>query len=301
MSIIEKYTDPTQPSSFSGLATFAKNKSAELKKTVKEIEKLKAYTLHKPSKKKFARRKVIVPFVNHQWAGDLVDVQKLARLNKETKYILLMIDAFSKKLYFAFLKDKTAQSTLNGIKRIIRVSHVTPKYIQTDKGKEFENSVVQSFLKQKGVKWFHTYTKIKASIVERVIRTIMSKLSSIEDRIEEYDSKFSLNFPELRDPPEIDVTELTEAVKGIKKGSHDLNEPSLQFIKRVPILLPYLTLIFTAFFKSFDIPNCLKTAKITPLYKHKGKKMPRRHIVRFRPYHWWQKFLKKFFTTGCSR
>lgn len=95
---------------------------------------------------------------------------------------------------------------------------------------------------------------------------------SIEDRIEEYDSKFSLNFPELRDPPEIDVTELTEAVKGIKKSSHDLNEPSLQFIKRVPILLTYLTLIFTAFFKSFDIPNCLKTAKITPLYKHKGKK-----------------------------
>jgi len=68
---------------------------------------------------------------------------------------------------------------------------------------------------------------------------------SIEDRIEEYDSKFSLNFPELRDPPEIDVTDLTEAVKGKKKSSHDLNEPSLQFIKRVPIisLLSYFGLV----------------------------------------------------------
>jgi len=46
-----------------------------------------------------------------------------------------------------FKKIKTAISTLNGFKRIFRESGIVPKYLQTDKGKEFENLEVQNYLK----------------------------------------------------------------------------------------------------------------------------------------------------------
>jgi len=178
MKVSEHYTNPIEPASYSGVSSLIKAHPKKDKKfAIKEIETLKSYVLHKPIRKKFKRREVFVPFMNHQWVGDLIDVQKLAKLNSGVRYILLVIDAFSKKLYYALLRDKSAQSALNGFKRIIRESGVVPKYVQTDKGKEFENSQVQSYFKQIDVKWFHTHTKIKASLVERAIRTIMTKLA----------------------------------------------------------------------------------------------------------------------------
>ena len=175
MSGVNLYTTVKNPGAFSGFTTFKKNQIIKLEKNIEDIKKLKSYVLHKPIRKKFQRRKVFVPFINYQWVADLVDVQKLSRQNKGVRYILLVIDAFSKKLYFAFLKDKTAISTLNGLKRIFRESGIVPKYLQTDKSKEFENLEVQNYLKSLNIDWFHTYTKIKASIVEIVFRTIMTK------------------------------------------------------------------------------------------------------------------------------
>ena len=53
-----------------------------------------AYTLHKPVRRRFKRRRVIVGGMNQQWQADLVDVTRLKKYNDGTTFLLTVIDVF---------------------------------------------------------------------------------------------------------------------------------------------------------------------------------------------------------------
>ena len=132
------------------------------------------YTLHKPVKYNFPRRKIIVGGIGHQWQADLVDVSKLSKHNTGIKFLLTCIDVFSRKAWVVPLKDKTGSTLLAAFQSI---SDSLPERIQTDKGTEFLNRQVQTWLKDRGVHFFTTENEdIKASLVERFNRTLKSKL-----------------------------------------------------------------------------------------------------------------------------
>ena len=52
--------------------------------------------LHKPFIRKFKKRKVYPSFKSNIWGVDLADMQLTSKYNKRTKYLLCVIDLFSK-------------------------------------------------------------------------------------------------------------------------------------------------------------------------------------------------------------
>ena len=62
--------------------------------------------LHKPVIKKFEKRKVYSQFKDNIWGVDLADMQSLSRKNKGIKYLLRVIDLYSKYAFVIPLKDK---------------------------------------------------------------------------------------------------------------------------------------------------------------------------------------------------
>ena len=68
------------------------------------------YTLHKPVRYHFPRRRVVVGGIDHQWQANLVDVSRLSKDNKGIKFLLTCIDVFSKHAWVIPLKDKIGQS-----------------------------------------------------------------------------------------------------------------------------------------------------------------------------------------------
>ena len=87
--IIEKYTDPANPGSFSGLSGFKKNnKQFKNNKNVeKTLRSLKSYTLHIKIFHRFERNKTIVAGIDDQWQVDLVDVSNISGSNSNYKFI----------------------------------------------------------------------------------------------------------------------------------------------------------------------------------------------------------------------
>ena len=79
-----------------------------------------ANELHKPIIRKFKTRKVIVNHINDIWSADLVEMQKLSKWNKGFKYILTIIDVFSKYAWAIPLKSKTGASITDAFKRLQR-------------------------------------------------------------------------------------------------------------------------------------------------------------------------------------
>ena len=52
--------------------------------------------LHIPVIRKFKKRKVYSTFQDNIWGVDLADMQSLSKYNKGIKYLLCVIDSFSK-------------------------------------------------------------------------------------------------------------------------------------------------------------------------------------------------------------
>ena len=133
--------------------------------------------LHKSRKINFARRKVISNNIDHIWGIDLITMIKYSKQNKNYKYILTIIDFFSKYSWCYPLKTKKSGEIINSFKDIFKKSKRKPTMIQSDEGTEFTNNVTQTFFKDNNIKWYHTYNRdIKCSICERYNRTILNKI-----------------------------------------------------------------------------------------------------------------------------
>ena len=69
------------------------NKSAI--KSIPQNEQL-ADELHRPIIKKFKKRKVYSAYKNYVWAADLADMQLISKFNKGFRFLLCVIDVYSK-------------------------------------------------------------------------------------------------------------------------------------------------------------------------------------------------------------
>ena len=85
--------------------------------------------LHKPVKRKFEKRQVFVRNVDDIWAADLVDMQYYSRTNKGFKYILMIIDVFSKYGWAIPLKNKTSAEVVRAFTELWNSGQKPPKYL----------------------------------------------------------------------------------------------------------------------------------------------------------------------------
>ena len=175
------YLDISSPASFSGVTrVFQESKRRGLalsKDAVKKwLQEQDVYTLHKPTRKKFKTKKVVVGGLNIQLQADLVDMQKFSRENKGYKYILTVIDCFSRFAHAVPLVDKTGKSITAAFKNHVINDKDTPVKIQVDRGTEFYNQTFKTYLKDLAIQLFSSNSDYKAQMVERLNRTLKSKM-----------------------------------------------------------------------------------------------------------------------------
>lgn len=110
-----------------------------------------------------------------------MDMQAYSRQNSGMKYILCVIDVFSKYAWAVGMKTKKAQDVTAAFRKILTESRGTasvgpPRNLQTDQGLEFFNKIFDALCKREGINHYHTYSVMKASIVECFNRTLKELL-----------------------------------------------------------------------------------------------------------------------------
>ena len=133
-----------------------------------------ALELHKPARKNYTRRIVNVYGKNDLWQADLVEMIPYSKKNKGFKYILCVIDCFTKFAWAIALKSKTAKEVSNAMSKILLKR--SPKLLQLDNGKEFYNTTFDTLMKKYNIHKYSTYSTMKACIVERFNRTLKEKM-----------------------------------------------------------------------------------------------------------------------------
>ena len=92
--------------------------------------------------------------------------------NKGYKYMLNVIDVFSKYAWSIPMKNKTGVTTLEAFKKIAKQSDRIPKHLWVDKGLEFYNKDVNGWLKENNIVMYSTFSEHKSVVVERFNRTL---------------------------------------------------------------------------------------------------------------------------------
>ena len=115
-------------------------------KLIPQNEQL-AEELHKPIIRKFKKRKVYSAFKDNIWAADLADMQLLSKYNKGIRFLLCVIDTFSKYAWVVPLKDKKGISIVKAFQIILKQSNRKPNKIWVDKGSEFYNAYFKEWLR----------------------------------------------------------------------------------------------------------------------------------------------------------
>jgi hypothetical protein len=171
------YLNPSVKGSFAGLNSFMKNNPTLKKdKVEKVLRTIPTYAENVPALRRFPRRRVIVPGIDEQWAGDLIDISKYSKWNNNHTFLFCLIDILSKFAFVEPIKSKKSEDTLKAFKKILKYSGRKPRMVQVDKGNEFKGSY-QAFCDAEGIKIFHVESELKASVIERFQRTLMERIS----------------------------------------------------------------------------------------------------------------------------
>ena len=91
------------------------------------------------------KRTVYSGFRDSIWGADLVEIQLISKFNKGFRFLLCVIDIFSKYTWVVSLKDKRGISLVNAFQKILHDSNRKPNKIWVYKGSEFYNSSFKKY------------------------------------------------------------------------------------------------------------------------------------------------------------
>ena len=171
-------------------------------KLISENEQL-TNELHKPIIMKFEKRKVYSTFTDNIWGVDLADMPLLSKYNKGIRFLLCVIDIFSKYARVVPLKDKKGISIVKTFQIILKQSNKKTNKIWVDKGSEFYNAYFKKWLRDNDIVMYSTHNEGKPVIVERFIKTLKSKIykymtsisenvyiDKLDDIVDEYNNTY---------------------------------------------------------------------------------------------------------------
>ena len=162
-----------------------------------------ANDLNKPIFRKFKKRKLYSSFRDNIWGVDLADMQLLSKFNKGFRFLLCVIDIFSKYALVIPLKDKKGISIVNAFQKIIDDSKRKLNRIWVDKGREFYYNSFKKWLQDNISVMYSTNNERKSVIAERFTRRLKNKIykymtaisknvytDKLDDIAKEYNNKY---------------------------------------------------------------------------------------------------------------
>ena len=133
----------------------------------------------KPPKKNYATNKTDVYHIDDIWSLDILDLKDYGPENiRGYRYVLVILDNFSKYGWTVPLKNKNAQTIKDSFENILISSKRSPNLIESDRGKEFYNNISQDFLIKNNIKLYSrnsSFGSVFAELLNRTIRDLLKR------------------------------------------------------------------------------------------------------------------------------
>ena len=111
------------------------------------------------------------------WGADLADIQLISKFNKRIRFLLGLIDIFSKYARVIPLKDKKGITITNAFPKILDDSNRKTNKKGVDEGSEFYNRSIKSWIEKNNIEMYSAHNEGKSAVAERFIRTLKKIIS----------------------------------------------------------------------------------------------------------------------------
>ncbi|KAL3091900.1 hypothetical protein niasHS_005528 [Heterodera schachtii] len=183
-NVLERlYNDPKSPAAFAGVDRLWLEAKKELGNKIRKndvkhyLEGHRTYTLMRPRRINFPRARTTAAGFMTDCQVDLADFQALSRHNSGNRYLMVVIDVLSKRIFVTPLRTKKSDDMVEGFKRVFSTMPMKPHRIFSDKGTEFRNQQLKKLFDEEEVeKYESTHSEKKAALAERAIRQIKNRV-----------------------------------------------------------------------------------------------------------------------------
>ena len=129
--------------------------------------------------RKVKKRIAYSSFIDNIWGADLADMQLISKINKGIRFLLYVIDIHSKYNWVILLKDRKVILITNAFGKILGESKRKPNKIWVDKGCQFYNRSMKSWLQHNDIEIHSTHKEGKSVFPERFIGTLKIRFINI--------------------------------------------------------------------------------------------------------------------------
>ena len=124
---------------------------------------------------------IMSKYPNSLWGIDLIDLNPYVKQNYKYRYIITVVDIFSRKIWIDKSTDKTSEYITEVFNHICQRAEITPNSIMSDNGAEFQGAFTE-YCKENNIKqrFIRSQTPQANGVVERknkeirkILRTLM--------------------------------------------------------------------------------------------------------------------------------
>ena len=130
-------------------------------------------------------------------------MQLIRKFNKGIRFLLCVIDIYSKYTWVVPFKDKKGATVINAFQNVLDKSDCKPSRISVDRGSGFYNNSFKKWLKDNNIETYSTHNEGKSVVAERFVRTLKNKIYNhmtavsknvyivkLDDIVNEYNNAF---------------------------------------------------------------------------------------------------------------
>jgi len=251
--ILQRYVTPGDPIAFSHPKTVfeAYNGDIPMKRINNILRRIRSATLHKEFHE--GKRNISYSrFKRYQFQADLCFIKDLSRQNRGIKYLLTVIDCFTRYAFVRPLKNKKGDAVLSAFKDILVEAIQNPQTLVCDKGTEFTNTKFMNFCQSQNIRVILPQSNTHAAYVERFNRTIQvlikkfctqnktkRYINNLQDLVKTYNMRkhrmINVSPYEAENNPDIQIminNQITLREKKLKSQIPDLSVGSLVRISK---------------------------------------------------------------------
>ena len=174
-AIRNAYVSGTHPISYSGRTNIRRYFPAASDQIIDEaLGGIDTYTLFREEKRPRHYNPIYVRRARDLIQADLIDLSGLAESNDGIKFLLVVIDSFTRYAWIKALQNKTGPTVLNAFRQILLGMGQQPSRLMCDQGKEFENAAFRNYLNERNIQF--VIPNNKAPHVERFNRSFQNLL-----------------------------------------------------------------------------------------------------------------------------
>lgn len=172
--VLRAYARPGHPAAFSAPGAIARQLNLPRDEVVRALEREDSYTVHREYKKPAQFNPYFIRRRRRLVQADLIQIDALYRQNGGIRYLLLLIDVFTRKVWVVPLKKKSAEVVRDALRDWLDhdVKGDEPEVFSSDAGVEFFNAPVRRLFRERNIDQQLAKGKAKAAYAERANKTI---------------------------------------------------------------------------------------------------------------------------------